>query len=121
MLSEHRQKYRRKGSIALPQFGAENVYWRAAHVPGLNVTCVTGMDPTIFGGREGIENSYYLAEFKAIFESLKKATLNLTRKWRGCWWTSPDTQSAPLLGLCAYPDLSFSSAYNDSSTIRSSS
>jgi hypothetical protein len=56
MLSEHRQKYRRKGSIALPQFGAENVYWRAAHVPGLNVTCVTGMDPTIFFGREGIEN-----------------------------------------------------------------
>jgi hypothetical protein len=27
----------------------------------------------------------------------------------------------PLLSLCAYPDLSFSSAYNDSSTIRSSS
>jgi hypothetical protein len=70
--------------------------------------------------REGIENSYYLAEFKAIFEGSKKVTLNLTRKWRGCWWTSPDTQSAPLLGLCAYPDLSFSSAYNDSSTMRSS-
>jgi len=71
------------------------------------------------GGREGIEGGDYLAESKDISEIPEKVTPVLNPQ--EAWLLVEVLGHSPLLRLRAYPDLSFSSAYNDSSIIRSSS
>jgi hypothetical protein len=62
-----------------------------------------------------------LRNLRTFLENQKKVTLNIDPRMA---WLLVDVLGyslVPVLRLCAYPDLSFSSAYNDNSTIRSSS
>ena len=72
----------------------------------------------LVAGRE-LKIAVILRNLKIFLRTGKKLPSILTHKRRGCWWKSSDAH--PFLRLCAYPHLSFSSAYNESSIIRSSS
>jgi hypothetical protein len=71
---------------------------------------------TFLVAREGIEDHRYVAESIDIFESPDKVTPRLNPQ-KG--WLLADVHGRH--DCAPYPDLSFSSAYNDNSIIRSSS